>query len=195
MPHACPRRLLTVGSCLATRLRIVGRHGSSRGRPTARRPAQSTPGGARRRTPKDRARIRSDRPVLDRPAWEAPKGCARRLVRRRLPCHRYGADTAALIRPAVGIETITRQRCLAASDEINGLRERERPIARPLLCERVQVKRAEPNHTRGKRDRSQLRSTDRASALQQLNLRGARTHADATALAAEMACGHHTATS
>ena len=53
--------------------------------------------------------------------------------------------------------------------------------------------RARPSQTsgtpsrRGERDRSQLRSTDRATALQQVDLRGARAHADTTALAAEIA--------
>src|SRR6266566_4890996 len=103
----CPRRFLTVGSYLATHVRTVGRHDSSRGRSTAGRSAQSTPGGVRHRTPADRARIRSDRSVLDSPAGKARTARAQRLVHRRPLCHRSAANAPTLIRPAVGIKTIS----------------------------------------------------------------------------------------
>jgi hypothetical protein len=58
---------------------------------------------------------------------------AQPLARRRPLCHRFAADTADLIRPAVGIKTVSRQSCLAASDEVNRLRGRGRSMTRPLL--------------------------------------------------------------
>jgi hypothetical protein len=54
------------------------------------------------------------------------------LVRRPRLCHRFAADTAAVVRPAVGIKTISRQRCRAARNEVSRLRMCGRPLARPL---------------------------------------------------------------
>jgi hypothetical protein len=61
-------------------------------------------------------------------------------------------DGAAVIRPAFSIDMIPRRSRLAAICELDRRTGfGGQPIARPLLYEGAQVKRAEPNHSRRER--------------------------------------------
>ncbi len=195
-PACCPFvALLTAGSCQATQARTAGRHRPSPECRIAGRHTRSTGDGVRHQTPGEPVRIRSGRPIAclaPARAW-TPRGW--RSLRGRPRRHSvavHSADRAAVVRPAAGIKVNARRRSRTASSEVNPVRASASLIIR--LRERIQVKRTQPNHACGRRSRSQDRSTDRATTLQNGDLRSVRADTDAARHAAEMA-RHHTPTS
>src|SRR6266699_125871 len=75
---------------------------------------------------------------------------SRGSLRRRTLWDRFAADTSDLIRPALSIKLISRRPSCEASNEIYRLSRRGWRLTRPLLRERIQVKRSEPHHSGGR---------------------------------------------
>ena len=98
--------VITSGSSRGGRPRTLGRLGSSRGPPTARRSARSTPGGARALTHAEGARTRgSYRSIWDRVCVRALAAPAARSAL-RWP-FRLAAEAAALVQPTLGIPGVS----------------------------------------------------------------------------------------
>lgn len=78
--------------------------------------------------------------------FDPPSRLAEGSARSRSLRPGFAGRVAAVVRPAVGIQVISRQSSLSVRDEVSWIPGRAELIVRLLLCERIQVEAPEANH-------------------------------------------------